>query len=778
MLPIATMSRSSHRTPLLPCLLALAPACSTASSSGDTAPPVAAGEEKPAFENPGGMWMPSQMSEHAETLKELGLTYDPSALTDPTSFPLGAIVSLGGCSASFVSPDGLIVTNHHCVTGTLQYNSTPEQNLLTDGYLAKTRADEKWAGPTARVYVTTSFADVTEQVLGGLEGLKDDQARYDEREKRIKDLTAKCEEGKPDVRCRIASYFEGATYVRIEQLQIKDVRLVYAPHAGVGVYGGEIDNWRWPRHTGDFSFLRAYVGKDGQPAEHADDNVPYKPPHYLKVATDPLRAGDLVMVAGYPGRTYRLKTAAEVQEAAQWYYPHRIAMFEEYIATLNAATEGRKDAKIKVASRLRGLNNYLTNYKGMRDGLVKGGLAAERAKLEGELRAWIDADPERKKTYGNVLPEMEKIHAEQSKTREHDTAFSELVGASALMGAANTIVKMAEQRQKPDAERDPGYQERNWKRRKQGMTRMSRTYDPQVDRAALELFVNRALKLPEAQQPKEALAALLGDGPYDEKKIGKALDNLYKKTKLGDEKQRVKLLENAKPKQLERSRDPFIKAALKLRPVLDAQNERDERASGALATLRPKYIAALREFTKGPMAPDANGTLRITYGTVRGYKPTPDAETYVPFTTVTEMVKKHTDEEPFDAPDAVLAAVKAGDFGPYADDAVGDLPVNFLADLDITGGNSGSATLNARGELVGLAFDGNYEAMASDWIFMPDITRSIQVDARYMLWVMDAVDGADHVIEEMGLTPAIAGAPPAKAAPADEAPAKKTKPGG
>ena len=235
------------------------------------------------------MWIPSQLgSAHAETLKKLGLELDPAQLSDPMAYPLGAIVSLGGCSASFVSPDGLVATNHHCVTGALQYNSTPQQNLLEQGYLAKTRADEKSIGPTGRVYVTQAFKDVTFDVRKDIEAIREDQERHNEIEKRTKALLAACEKDRPTVRCEVAAYDGGAQYLLIERLQIKDVRLVYAPHEGIGNFGGEIDNWRWPRHGGDFSFYRAYVGKDGKPAEYSAENVPFKPRQHLKLATKPL----------------------------------------------------------------------------------------------------------------------------------------------------------------------------------------------------------------------------------------------------------------------------------------------------------------------------------------------------------------------------------------------------------------------------------------------------------------------------------------------------------
>lgn len=714
------------------------------------------GSKGPAlkFENPGGMWMPGQMTAHAETLRQLGLQYDPKALTDPTAFPLGAVVSLGGCSASFVSPEGLIVTNHHCVTRYLQANSTPENNLLDNGFLAKTRAEEKSGGPAARVYVTTQVTDVTDKVLGGLDGVADDK-RSGQIEERRKQLVGACETGQAAKRCTVASFYEGAQFYQIEQIELRDVRLVYAPHEGIGVFGGDVDNWRWPRHTGDFAFLRAYVGKDGAPADFADGNVPYKPKHFLKVATEKASEGSFVMVAGYPGRTQRLKTAAETQQAAEWYYGRQIQLYEEQIAVMEAVGKQDPKAAIAGAAKLRGLNNYLLNFRGQRDGLLKGGVAAEKARLEGELQKWIDADAGRKQKFGEVLAKLAELTAEKSKTRERDLSHDELAKGSLLLSAADTIVRLAEERAKPDAERRLGMQQRDEKDLEQSMQALQSSYHPQLDRAVFRLFLQRAAKLPEAERP-EVFAAIVGKkGAVSEAEIDRALDKLYKATKLGDATNRVELLRAADAKSIRASSDPFVKLALKLRPLNEAQKKAGEALSGAIAALRPRYIEALREFHNGSLAPDANATLRVTFGTVRGYSPSPGAPVYRPFTTVSEMAKKHTGEEPFNAPKSILEAVTAKKWGPYADATLGEVPLDFLADLDITGGNSGSATLNARGELTGLVFDGNIEAMASDWVFMPPITRSIHVDVRYILWVMDAVDQADHLLTELGVTPVL-----------------------
>lgn len=710
---------------------------------------------RPRFENPGGMWMPTQMPEHEAQLKELGLNFDAKKLTDPSAMPLGAVVSLGGCSASFVSEQGLLVTNHHCATGALQHNSTPDDNLIANGYLAADQAAEKSVGPTGRVYVTTAFTDVSEKIKAGLDAIDDAKARYDEIDKRRKELVRTCEDGKDNVRCSVASYFEGAEYYQIEQLELRDVRLVYAPKDGVGVYGGEIDNWRWPRHTGDYTFLRAYVGKDGKPADYAEDNVPYQPPHHLEVNPKGVAQNDLVMVAGYPGRTSRLKTADEVAEATEWYYPRAVARYEQMLATINETIKDDKELEIKANSMIRGLGNALTNNKGMLDGLAKGGLAAQRREDEVRFKAWINGTAERKKSYGGVLEGIAKLNAEQRSTRDRDAALSELTRGSTLLRWAIMLHDIADERPKPDAERDASYQERNWARTKQGIEASARRYDRKLDRALFKLAIERSIDLPEKDRPA-LLTAIFGETAIDKANVEAVLDRFYADSKLEDPAWVAEQFDRATKPQLAKSKDPMIALGAVAKAAVDEQDDRDEAHAGAMALLRPKYVAALREFKKGSLAPDANSTLRITYGTVRGYRPSVDKPMYRPFTTLSEMVAKHKDEEPFDAPDEVLAAAKAKEFGPYVHPKLGEVPLNFLADLDTTGGNSGSAALDRDGKLIGLLFDGNYESMASDWIFMPDITRSILVDIRYVLWLADAVDGAHHILKEMGVQPAFA----------------------
>ncbi len=695
------------------------------------------------------MWMPQQIAAHASTLRSLGLEIDPAALSEPLSPTLSAIVSLGGCSASLVSPDGLIITNHHCVQGTLQYNATPERNLVEDGYLAATRADELWNGPTSRVFVTQAITDVSEQILADLDSISDDRARYDAIESREKTLVAACERDRPQLRCSIKSYFRGAEYYLTEQLEIRDVRLVYSPPRGIGYFGGDEDNWMWPRHVGDFAMYRAYVGPDGAPADHAPENVPFKAAHHLEVATAPLGAGDLVIVAGYPGYTQRYRTAAEVREAVNVDYPYQIAMFEDYLAVLREAAARGEETAIKAHTWIVGLENALKNRRGMLDGLERGGLAQQKIDLERELRAWIDADPARQASYGDVLDQMGQLQQQAIANRARARGYR-LLGFSRLLREAERIVRMAEERPKPDAERDPDYQARNWDRMKASSRQLSRSYDPAIDRALLAVTLRRAIA--DIELHRGWLEIIFGDQPIVEASIEPVVTRLYANTTLADEATRIKLYDSASTESLGQMDDALIQLAVALRPFGEAIEAQEKRLAGAVAVLEPRYIAALREFSGGALAPDANGSLRVTYGTVRGYRPTPDADRYEPFTRLSEVVAKHTDKAPFDAPDELLAAAaNAEQPSRYVAAALGEVPVNFLSDVDTTGGNSGSATLNGRGELVGLLFDGNYESMASDWLFIPALTRGIHLDIRYALWILDEVEGAHHLLAEMGV---------------------------
>jgi hypothetical protein len=703
----------------------------------------------------GGMWMPAQMADLAPRLKQLGFQGDAKAFEDLTGMPMGAVVSLGGCTASFVSPDGLIITNHHCVTGALQYIATPERNAVKEGFLAATREEEAWAGPGTRVLVTVAVRDVTREVTGGLAADLTDLQRGEAVERRTKELTAACE--KEGLRCRVASFFEGLRWFETAQVELKDVRLVWAPPSSVGNYGGETDNWRWPRHTGDFSFYRAYVGPDGKPAAFAKGNVPFRPRHWLTVDAAGANPGDLVVVAGYPGRTSRLVTARETREILEWSYPRQARRYREMLAILAEASKGSKQTEIRVSTRVRGLANTMKNREGVLEGARRDRLLEKKVAAQAELSAWIDADPARKARYGGVIAALEDLQARRELVRERDATLQALYFNSQLLGSARTIRRLAEERRKPDVDRDPEYQQRNWERIREAQERLQKTLDAPTDRALLRYALLEAAALPAGQRIAAVDAAAgISAGLAEAEartRIDAWLEKLYgAPTRLAESRSRMALVDGA-PDEVLATRDPFLDLAAALAPLDKEVRDADKARAGALSRLGPPYLQAMLEKAGGLVAPDANSTLRVTFGTVKGVSPQ-DGVRYEPQTTLAGVVAKaRPGDAEFDAPPALLAAAAkalATGQGPFVDPKLGSVPVNFLSDVDTTGGNSGSATLNAKGRLVGLVFDSLYENLTSDIQYSP-MRRCIHVDVRYVLWVAREVFGATRVLQELGI---------------------------
>ncbi len=695
--------------------------------------------------------MPQQMTlpGHAKTFAELGVKIDPAALADPLSAPLAAIVRLNGCSASFVSPEGLVVTNHHCVQGALQVNSKPENNLVENGFLAKTKSDEVPAGPAERVFVAQELTDVTAAVRENLEAIADPIARKDEVDKRVKQQIAACEKDRPGVRCNVAAYFRRGTYVLIAELEIRDVRLVYAPSRSVGNYGGEIDNWQWPRHTGDFSFYRAYVGPDGKPADYSPNNVPFRPEHFLKVSDAGLSPSDFVMITGFPGRTTRTKTASEVKHDVEWYYPYVIELQKQRYAIAEAHLSAPGETAIKAGVLKQRSQNVLQKATGVLKGLTSGDLLQRKSELDAKVRAWA-SQPGRERQAAAIAKLEELVAAEQRTAHaDADRTFT-FHSSSQLLSSAISFLRWADERAKPDEQRKPGFQDRDLPPARSAQKQLTKQYDATLDRAQLRLALVRSLALPAVQ--RAWLPLLLGvkaTAAIDEALIDKTLDAWYRTSKLADEKLRIELLEKGAFGKLAANKDPFMQAAARVWKIYKAEEKIADTMVGEALLVANVYADAMRDVLGGLLAPDANSTLRITYGTVRAFKPGDPA-----FTTGAEILAKDTGSDPFDAPAPLLAALREKKYGPYAN-AHGELPVNFLSDLDTTGGNSGSAVLNDRGELVGLNFDSTLQGVASDVVFDGASVRKIHVDARYMLWVMDAVDHADHLITEMGLAPRI-----------------------
>lgn len=700
-----------------------------------------------------GMWQPYQLPTLKKDLKKMGLKISPNKLSKLTEFPMNAIVSLGGCSASFVSPQGLVATNHHCAYGSIQFNSTPENNLLENGFLAKTFDQELQAAPGSRIYVTEAVSNVSEQINAQVGSELKGIARYDAIESAEKKLVAECE-AEDGYRCKVSSFHGGLEYFLTKQLEIRDVRLVHAPAASIGKYGGDVDNWIWPRHTGDYAFYRAYVGKDGKPADYSEDNVAFKPKGYLRTNPNGVKAGDFIMVAGYPGRTNRYRLASEVKNTIEWNYPTRITEFNAWLDDIKQLSASDEDTEIKYASLVAGLNNAEKNNRGMLDGFAKSDVVERKLKLQEDLQTWIEGSPKRKEKYSATLNTLNELVAATQADQVRAFYYDFMAQRSALLGSAKTLYRLAKEKQKDDVDREPGYQERDFKRIEEGQKRLDRRFTVKADQKIWANFIRKYATEVPTEQHIAVFDKWFGiDGNnIDETRLNTTVEQMFANTELTSQAKRLEWM-NATAEDFENSDDPFIQLAVALYDSNMMQEAKDKELTGKLQEIRPQYMQAIIDYKteKGePIYADANSTLRVTVGNVKGYSPK-DATYLTPFTTLNGIMEKDTGVEPFNSPQNQLDAIKAGDFGKYGDKELNSVPVNYLGTLDITGGNSGSATLNKNAEFVGLVFDGNYESINSDWDFNEKLVRSIHVDIRYMLWVMDELYAADNLLKEMGV---------------------------
>jgi len=693
-----------------------------------------------------GMWQIDELEKlDFKKLKQMGLELSAKDIYGGEGKGISsAIVELGGGTGGFVSQEGLILTNHHVAFTALQRASSAEQNYIEEGFNAATLEDEIPA-TGYRAYVLLGIDDVTKKVLGAVTGEMSDLERYEALEQRMKEIVDEAEKDR-DVECRVESFYNGMIYKLFTFFTIKDVRIVYAPPRSIGNYGGDIDNWMWPRHTGDFSFLRAYVAPDGGSADFAEDNVPYNPPVHLALSKAGIREGDFTMIIGYPGQTMRYRTSNSIDHHQNFNYPKSIEIFGDVLAIYREMGAADPAVAIKVASYDQMLNNVMKNYRGMLEGFAKADLLQRKLDEEKAFTEWLDANAEMKEKYGHVLPEIEDLYLDNETYRAKNGLLRFMHFLCLMVRTGSTLNRWSIEKAKPDLEREPGYQERDVPRLKQGLRIVDMNYDRDVDKKVLKYFLTRALELPENQRI-DAVDAIVEGAEDGEAAIDAFIEKLYAGTKLESVDERLRMFDLSRD-ELMAEKDPFVLFAAELWKEREVIEEKDKAFSGALNKLRPLLIEAYAKWKGGGLYPDANGTMRLTYGTVKGYSPR-DAVHYGYITSLTGVIEKCTGEDPFDCMDELKELYRTRNFGDYVDPVIRDIPVDFLSTTDITGGNSGSPILNGRGEVIGAAFDGNYESISADYLFNEELTRSINVDSRYILFVLDKVSGARHLIEEM-----------------------------
>ncbi|MFB0565958.1 MAG: S46 family peptidase [Candidatus Aminicenantaceae bacterium] len=692
-----------------------------------------------------GMWPISEL--YKLDLQSKGLKINPKEIYNPDGLSLiDGILQVGGCTGSFVSPEGLILTNHHCAYGAAQAASTKEHDYITNGFLALHRKEEIQAkGITARI--TESYRDVSDEVLSVVEEGMDLAERTKAIERKIKEIVKEVEEKNPGKRAEVAEMFMGKTYVLFIYTYLKDIRLVYVPPRSIGEFGGEIDNWMWPRHTGDFSFMRAYTAQDGSPAEYSPNNVPYHPKKFLKVAPEGVSEGDFVFILGYPGRTYRHRTSHFLAYEEDIRMPYVASWYSWQISVMEKMSDQNREVAIKHLSRIKGLSNTMKNYRGKLKGLKRLHLVDKKCDEENDLQKFIEEDEKLKARYGNILEEIQKIYDEMRGRAEYELVMDYFRRSVNMVYFGYTVYEAAIELTKDDLERESAYMDRNFARTKRRLQLTLQNYFESTDKIILKEMLLRAARLPDKYRIPAVDEIIKGKNP--DKAIDDFIEKAYSETRLSDRKFLTEALTKSS-QELKVLNDPFIELAENLYPTYQKLKDEQKARRGALDKLHALLIDIKKEYLKKDFIPDANRTLRLTFGRIRGYKPA-DAVYYEPITTLDGVIEKTIGKEPFDTPSKIFDLYLAKDFGPYKHPGLHSVPVCILYDMDTTGGNSGSPVLNNRGEIVGINFDRAFEATINDFAWSEDYSRSIAVDIRYVLWVTQKFGQVEYLLKEMNV---------------------------
>ena len=672
-------------------------------------------------------------------LASKGLEIPVSEIYNPDGVSLvDAICQVGGGTGEFVSPDGLILTNHHIAYAGVVAASTPERDYLRLGFTAESRAEEVPAeGYVCRI--TEDYRDVSEDVLSVVTDDMTPANRSDAIREKMKVLAEAEEAGRENISCEVSEMFPGKSYVLFTYRIIRDVRLVYVPPLSVGNYGGEIDNWIWPRHTGDFSFMRAYTAPDGSTAPYAEENVPFKPKRYIKVAPEGVSEGDFVFILGYPGRTYRHKTSDYIALYERTILPYLSDRYDYMIETLEEASKDDRALQLEFANMIKGLANATKNYKGKIQGLRRLDLVEQRRAEEAQLQQFIENNSALNESYGNTLDELHGVYRDYGASALQEIVVT-LLGRNGYYNLFNSILATKE-KGALDAEREQQLQE--------VITRQYEAMTPAVERDFLATLIWDFHMLAKERQP-DVIAELIGEHGDDRSAALEAIHAAFKESAMSSPEGMTRMAMQDLD-AISESKDPFIELGRELRALNQDIIERRRTRDGELKRLEAAYIDAKMAWQKKDFIPDANSTLRLTYGYIRGYAPA-DATYYSPQTTLKGVIEKNTGKHPFDAPAQLVELYNTGIYDKsLEDELLGDIPVGMLYNMDTTGGNSGSPVLNARGELVGVNFDRAFEATVNDYQWSEEYSRSIGVDIRYVLFIAKHLGNAHFLLDELGV---------------------------
>lgn len=686
---------------------------------------------------------------HKLDLKKAGLKIDQNEVYNPNGISLvDALVNVGGCTGSFVSNEGLIITNHHCAFSAVQLASTPENDYLNNGFVAKNHEQElEGKGLTCRI--TDSYEDVSDQVLGAAAAIDDPSSRLQIINNAMKNIVTAAEKKDPTIKAEVSEMFIGKTYVLFRYKIILDVRLVYIPNRKIGEYGGETDNWVWPRHTGDYSFMRAYVAKDGSPAKYSKDNIPYTPKKFLKVNPTGTNEEDFVFILGYPGKTFRHRPAAFINYQEKYLLPYTSNLYDFQNVTMESAGKRDKTTALKLATRIKKNANVMKNYRGKLKGLKGIDLVNQKKQEDADLAQFINNNVDVKAKYGDLMTNIDQLYQQINGDANRDLWMGQIYTSTSLLNIAKQVSGFKSSLESQPIAQKEAYFNANIERLKLSVNGIYDSFDIDVDRKILKKMMIDASRL-SSNQRVSAVDKITNKGSSSEAMIDDFISETFSLSKLKDQSYILNTVLKSVKSILDYN-DGLLLFEKDITNQISLLKPEKDRRDGVLNKLMGDYVNVKEKFLQKDFIPDANSTLRLTYGHVRGYSPV-DASFMAPYTTIKGILEKGATGNPeFTYPPQIKSLWETKDFGPFAKKELNDVPVSFLYNMDTTGGNSGSPIMNAYGELIGVNFDRAYEATINDYAWNESYSRSIGVDIRYVLWVAAKIDHAEFLLKEMGV---------------------------
>lgn len=657
-------------------------------------------------------------------LQNAGLKLSVKEIFNPSDVALtNALVKVGGCTGSFISDQGLIITNHHCVYGGVANLSNADHNYLENGFVARTHEMELPIDMPCRI--TQSYEDVSAAVLKGVDDNTPAEQRAATIAENIRSLREEERKKTPDLSVEVSEMFVGKSYTLFRYVLITDVRLVFAPPLTVGQFGGDLDNWEWPRHNGDFGLVRAYVGKDGKPAAYSKDNVPYKPAKHLKINAKGSKENDFVFIMGYPGRTYRHESAPYMNFQRNFQLPEVQKWYQWCIERMEARSENDVNKRLAFAGTIQSLANAEKNYRGKMQGITRSNLVDQKYADEAAMQAFAE------KTHFNqtVISSIAKIWERKTVLAEKRYSYLFLNNQSQAFALAAGIDRSNHAEPKAKIASDEGL--------KSYILNQYHIIDAGFERDVIQASLERISKFRD-------LSPVLG-----KKSISKWVEVLGS-DKLFDTAW-LRKTAATKISKIQQYHGQLNKMAAFLQEDFIATEQEWQKLETELKAYMPQYLDLKEKYKAGQFIPDANSTLRLTYGYIRRYSPN-DAEIHTPFTTLRGVWEKANTAKDYRLPANVADNLRVENVPKFfTDPETGEVIVCFLYNLDTTGGNSGSPVLDANGDLIGINFDRSFTATINDYAWNEKYSRSIGVDIRYVLYVMKYVGKADHLIKEVGL---------------------------